>query len=681
MPFEDTYVPLLHLIVAMVATSGKISAVHAYHVVVGIGYSLGPVTLYAMAVYLGAERGSAFLSAMTYSLFSPCALVMPAVARDMTSLLFSRRLQVLTVYGEGPHISALMLLPLVIVALEHALRKRSGRAFALAALMLALVFLVNVPGTMATGLAVFCWLVIQPAGSRRVAWTIAGAAAVLAYLVACYGIPPSSELTVVGNIGRMHHGFSTAAKWIPLLLALLLAAIGAAGAVLSRTRLPLYVRFATVYFALTAVLVLTAIPNRFELLPQIAREQLEMEMGFCLLAGALFWFLYRRSPWRLQLVLGLLFAIGVGYQIQHYRVSARTEISPVDLGTRSEHASAVWADTHLAGQRVYVRRLRFLLVEHLHFDVPQVLGCCDQGMALPVLANINSLIDPPTGPYHEILTKAYLQAFGVQAIVVSGAQSTDEYKNIQVPERFDAMFPVLHRELGDTIYAVPQRSTSLAHVVRPGETVPEPPTVYKVYDYSLVIEDPSRPAADFEWLGDGSARIRATLSKTDLDFGAGAVVRRLESFDRQPPDCDFVRWAGPAGSASGNRRSRRDRAAMDRPARSDSFRDRVAGRIRIPRVPAVAQWRVAVPRRSRRPRNNNLTAAVVAQTLSLMPHSFRDRSFLNERWGGPPRTARDARVPLFSRRSSRPGGRQRTWGPPYRKTMRRGETPLVAPEG
>ncbi len=274
-------------------------------------------------------------------------------------------------------------------------------------------------------------------------------------------------------------------------------------------------RFATVYFALTAVLVLTAFPNRFELLPQVAREQLEMEMGFCLLAGSLAGFLFRRSPWRLQLVLGLLFAIVVGYQIQHYRVSARTEISPVDLGARSEHASAVWADTHLGGQRVYVSGSDSFWW-NTFTDVPQVLGCCDQGMALPVLANINSLIDPPTGPYHEILTKAYLQAFGAQAIVVSGPQSTDEYKDIKVPERFDALFPVLHRELGDTIYAVPQRSTSLAHVVRPGETVPTPATVYKVYDYSLVIEDPTRPAADFEWLGDGSARIRATLSKTDL---------------------------------------------------------------------------------------------------------------------------------------------------------------------
>src|SRR5580658_6601216 len=35
MPFEDTYVPLLHLMVAALATATRISAVHAYHIAVG----------------------------------------------------------------------------------------------------------------------------------------------------------------------------------------------------------------------------------------------------------------------------------------------------------------------------------------------------------------------------------------------------------------------------------------------------------------------------------------------------------------------------------------------------------------------------------------------------------------------------------------------------------------------
>ena len=78
------------------------------------------------------------------------------------------------------------------------------------------------------------------------------------------------------------------------------------------------------------------------------------------------------------------------------------------------------------------------------------------------------------------------------------------------------MLPVLHRELGDTIYAVPQRSPSLAHVVLLGETIPATATPNQVYDYSLVIEDPARPSADFQWIGTGAARVRAELTRSDL---------------------------------------------------------------------------------------------------------------------------------------------------------------------
>lgn len=515
MPYEDTYVPLLHLTVAAVTTLAGISAAHAYHIVVGIAYTLGPVTLYLMAVYLGAERGSAFLSSAIYSLFSPSTLLMPDVARDIGGFLFGRRLQVLTVYGEGPHISALTLLPMVIVALAYALQKRTGRAFALASLMLALVFLVNVPGTMATGVAVFCWIVVQPAGSRRSAWMLAVGAAILAYAVACYGIPPSSELTVLENIGRMHHGFSAAAKTARLLLIGSLGAAAAAGYLLSRTRLPLLLRFAALYFALIAVLVLTANPRNFEMLPQVGRLQLEMEMGVCLIAGAGGWLLYRRAHWRLQVVLLLLFAIGVGFQLVHYRQRADVDLQPANLAAHSEYASAMWADAHLSGERVYVTGSDSFWW-NAFTDVPQAIGCCDQGESLTVLANLPYLINSEKGPYHEILTKAYLEAVGVQAIVVAGPQSTDEYKDISVPERFDAMLPALHRELGDTIYAVPQRSPSLAHVVRPGETIPATATPNQVYDYSLLIEGSTRPAADFQWIGNGAARIRAELTREDL---------------------------------------------------------------------------------------------------------------------------------------------------------------------
>ena len=208
MPYQDTYVPLLHLAVAAVSSIGHLSAARAYHIVVAVTYSLGAPALYWMAVRLGASRGAAFLSALFYSLFSPSLLMMADMAKDAGGLWYSRRLQVMTVYGEGPHVTAMTLMPVVIVALQNALAKRDSRAMALAALSIAVVFLTNIPGTMALGLAVFCWICAQPRGCLRAAWTVAAASSVLAYLVACFGVPPSSMFRVGVNVSNMHRGFS-----------------------------------------------------------------------------------------------------------------------------------------------------------------------------------------------------------------------------------------------------------------------------------------------------------------------------------------------------------------------------------------------------------------------------------------------------------------------------------------
>src|ERR1700690_3811664 len=44
MPYQDTYVPLVHLVVAALASVAKISAAHAYHNVTGVTYSLAAAT-------------------------------------------------------------------------------------------------------------------------------------------------------------------------------------------------------------------------------------------------------------------------------------------------------------------------------------------------------------------------------------------------------------------------------------------------------------------------------------------------------------------------------------------------------------------------------------------------------------------------------------------------------------
>ena len=518
MPYQDTYVPLLHLAVAATASLMHVSPARAYHGVTGITYALGPATLYLMAIRLGARRGAAFLGALFYSLFSPSALFMPGVARDIGGLWYARRLQVLTYYGEGPHVSAMTLLPLVILALQNALVRRTRRALALAALAIALVFLTNVPGTMALGLAVFCWICAQHADRLAAAWKTAAGASLLAYGIACFGIPPSSLLTVGGNIGAMHAGFSNSLKHGPALLIVVLVAVGAAGYGLARTRIPLLLRFAVLFFGLLAPLAITANFEVYELLPQVGRLHLEAEMGACLLLGCAAWSVFALLPrWTRPILLAICLA-PIVVQWQNYRSTARNILTYTDLSKHSEYTTARWLDRNANGARVWAGGSTSFWLNSFT-DTPQVVGCCDQGLAMPVLSYASYFVnDPHSSPQ---LAQAWLQALGAQALVVNGANSTDAYKDIQAPERYRGVLPVLHEENGDTIYAISSAPASLVHVVRSGEPVPVPPRGQKISDSSVVryahaLADPSRPAAAFRWIRGSEARIHADLQPDDL---------------------------------------------------------------------------------------------------------------------------------------------------------------------
>ena len=520
MPYQETYVPLLHLTVAATTSLLHISAARAYHGVTGLLYALGPATLYLMAVRLGARRGAAFVAALFYSLSSPSALFMPGVARDIGGLWFSRRLQVLTVYGEGPHVSAMTLIPLVILALEGALTRRTLRSIIPAVVAIALVFLMNVPGTMALGLAVFCWICAQDRTRLATAWKIAAGASVLAYALACYGIPPSSLVTVGGNIGPMHRGFSASLAHGPVWLVLAFAAVAACGYGLARIGVPLVLRFAILFLGLVAPLAITANTEIYELLPQVGRLHLEAEMGACLLLGWLLYTAYDFVPQWIRPIVLVVCLAPVVMQWQNYRQRARLDIQYADLPTRSEYTSARWLDANMNGARVWTGGSTSFWLNSFT-DTPQATGCCDQGLAMPVLAYVPYIVNSRRNAVDTRKTGPWLQALGVHALVVNNAASTDEYKDVQAPERYAGVFPVLHEENGDTIYSILPAGSSLAHIVRDGEQVPVHGRGEKVQDpevfrYAAAIADSSRPAANFAWVRGGAARIRAKLQAGDL---------------------------------------------------------------------------------------------------------------------------------------------------------------------
>jgi hypothetical protein len=81
------------------------------------------------------------------------------------------------------------------------------------------------------------------------------------------------------------------------------------------------------------------------------------------------------------------------------------------------------------------------------------------------------------------------------------------------------MLPVLWREDDTTIYRVPQRSASLAHVMRPDQLVRRAPMhgldTDDVHRFVAALDSASVPAV-MEWRGANRARIRALLKPGEI---------------------------------------------------------------------------------------------------------------------------------------------------------------------
>jgi hypothetical protein len=111
----------------------------------------------------------------------------------------------------------------------------------------------------------------------------------------------------------------------------------------------------------------------------------------------------------------------------------------------------------------------------------------------------------------------WLKAFGVQAATVCGRRSSEFWKG-NSSTKFDGLLPVLWRGEDTTVYRVPQRSASLAHVV-PRADLDELPR------YVAALEDESLPIAGMQWHGNRSATIDAVV-------GEGQVISVQTGYHR-----------------------------------------------------------------------------------------------------------------------------------------------------
>lgn len=503
MPFENTYQPLFHSLVALLSGAAHMSAARAYHFGLGIAYALGPVTLFALALRLTRSLAPAFAAGLLYSLISPSALLLPLVRQDLGSAWGAQRLHVAVSYADVPHMASLTLLPLAVLALDRWLERRTPVRLLLATLAFAAVPLTNVPGAVALGLALLAYA--SAFFSRVREWLAAVGVGLLGYLLTVLWMPPSALLTVFSNARQMDPARGTAWKY-PAAALIFAAAVWA----VRRARVPRHLAFPLLFASLTGAIVFLDSWFAIALISQPGRFHIAFEMALVLAAVFTIAAIVPRSNVSRAAAAAAL-TIFAAVQISHYRAYARELLQPIDMESRSEYKVARWLAEHSPDARTLAPgSLAFWL--NAFADTPQVTGCCDQGILMPVIRAAYYGIG--TSERDADPTVVWLQALGADTLVAPGPRSTEVFRDIAHPEKYAGLL-VLWRDGDDIIYQVPRRSRSLAHVVPPGAIVRQPPEngikIDPLLPYVRALEDPALPLAAMRWITPSRAAISATL--------------------------------------------------------------------------------------------------------------------------------------------------------------------------
>jgi hypothetical protein len=119
------------------------------------------------------------------------------------------------------------------------------------------------------------------------------------------------------------------------------------------------------------------------------------------------------------------------------------------------------------------------------------------------------------GPEWAEYSVLWLKAMGVQAVGVTGEGSTEVYKPVKDPKKYEGVLGVLWRDGGDVLYRVGKPHLSLARVVPRGSLVSRTPInaadVDPLRPYVAALEDRAMPEAWFDWTSAHSGRIAADL--------------------------------------------------------------------------------------------------------------------------------------------------------------------------
>ena len=450
MPFENTYLPLLHWFVAAFSGLTGWSAARSFHMVTAGIYVCSALAVFWMALVLSRRLAASFVAALAYSCFSVSALLVPAIRADAGGALNLRRLQILVYWGEAPHTLALALLPVAVVCFVHALTTNAVKWKILAGVLAAAVVLSNAFGIVALAVALLCWLLaFRPQPWWR-APSIIAAIGVVSYCWTAPWMSPSMIRAIRMNASTTGGDYRyKAASWIAL--AILGGGYMLLWLILRRARTAAHVQFFALFGYVFTAIVVTWYAREVAVIPQPSRYQLEMDLLLLLAAvfgGAA---IVDRLPKKVRFAVVAAVMISLALQTGHSVRYARGLIRSVEPGSLIECKIAKWMDRNRPGERAFIAGSSSYLY-NVFTDNPQFQGGHIQFAVNPFIPGVVYQIQSGRSAEVSVL---WLKAFGAHAVSVSGPNTPDFYKAFANPRKFDGVLPLLWREGDDAIYEVP----------------------------------------------------------------------------------------------------------------------------------------------------------------------------------------------------------------------------------
>jgi hypothetical protein len=462
---------------------------------------------------LSGSQSKATWTGLAYSLLSPTAFFIPWVRTEIGSPLRPWRICTLVLYGDGPHITALALLPLALVALDTLLQKPRLASFFWAVASLGAVALTNWIGSFAMGATALLYLIAtthRVSDVRRL-WIAAGAA-VTAYLLVCPWVPPSTIRLIPANSAMILEDARVVAAAMPTRLTVALLIVFGIKLVCEWRKVSATIQFALLWFLVFGGIPVTAEWLKFQFILQPHRYQLELDLTFCFLIVLLIHEILPWLPKRARAAFFVTATLCALIQIRSWKPFMTALIQPARIEDTIEFRTAVWLRSHIGNGRVFATgSISFWL--NAFSDVPQLGGGADQGLpseqlrtAIRTIYGHSDYAPDPDGS----LALLWMRAYGVDMAVVGGSQSAEYFKLFRGVSKFDRVATRLWHEGDDSIYSIPRRSRSLAQIVPISAIVTG--QSLDVGSYVAALENSSNEVATFIWKNRHTALIDATLA-------------------------------------------------------------------------------------------------------------------------------------------------------------------------